>query len=97
MINQIMKKAGEKALKADLAKIDPSRLPEGITEIKDIPYIKDSVLHLYNLGIHEVNINCVFENVWKEGDDYLFLNQLMELADAIINKGLFGWYIHLVC
>ena len=43
MINQIMKKAGEKALKADLAKIDPSRLPEGITEIKDIPYIKDGL------------------------------------------------------
>lgn len=25
----------------------------------DIPYIKESVLHLYSLGIHEVNINCV--------------------------------------
>lgn len=29
----------------------------------DIPYIKESVLHLYSLGIHEVNINCVFEKV----------------------------------
>ena len=37
----------------------------------DIPYIKESVLHLYSLGIHEVNINCVFENVWKDGDDTL--------------------------
>ena len=43
MINWIMKKAGEKALKTDLAKIDPSRLPEDITEIKDIPYIKDGL------------------------------------------------------
>ena len=34
----------------------------------DIPYITESVLHLYSLGIHEVNINCVFEDVWKEGD-----------------------------
>ena len=50
----------------------------------DIPYIKESVLHLYSLGIHEVNINCVFEDVWKEGDDALFENQLTELADAII-------------
>lgn len=32
----------------------------------DIPYIKESVLHLYGLGIHEVNINCVFEDVWKK-------------------------------
>ena len=38
----------------------------------DIPYIKESVLHLFSLGIHEVNINCVFEDVWKEGDDKLF-------------------------
>lgn len=50
----------------------------------DIPYIKDSVLHLYSLGIREVNINCVFEDVWNEGDDILFENQLIELADAII-------------
>lgn len=51
----------------------------------DIPYIKESVLHLFSLGIHEVNINCVFENVWKDGDDKLFEEQLLELADAIID------------
>lgn len=50
----------------------------------DIPYIKESVLHLYSLGIHEVNINVVFEDVWDDGDDKLFENQLIELADAII-------------
>lgn len=55
----------------------------------DIPYIKESVLHLYSLGIHEVNINCVFENVWKPGDDILFEQQLTELADAIIDGGLY--------
>lgn len=32
----------------------------------DILYICESVLHLYSLGIHEVNINVVFEDVWKE-------------------------------
>lgn len=52
----------------------------------DIPYIKESVLHLYSLGIHEVNINVVFEDVWKEGDDFLFENQLIELADTIIKN-----------
>lgn len=50
----------------------------------DIPYIKESVLHLYSLGIHEVNINCVFEDVWNEGDDMLFEKQLILLAEAII-------------
>ncbi len=60
----------------------------------DIPYIKDSVLHLYSLGIHEVNINCVFENVWREGDDLLFEDQLVQLADAIIDG---GYYEDFVC
>ncbi|MBR3443880.1 MAG: radical SAM peptide maturase, CXXX-repeat target family [Bacteroidaceae bacterium] len=55
----------------------------------DIPYICESVLHLYSLGIHEVNINCVFEDVWKDGDDALFEEQLMQLADAIIDGGLY--------
>ena len=58
----------------------------------DIPYIKESVLHLYGLGIHEVNINCVFEDVWQEGDDRLFEEQLTALADAIIDGGLYEDY-----
>lgn len=58
----------------------------------DIPYIKESVLHLYSLGIHEVNINVVFEDVWKEGDDKLFEEQLMQLADAIIDGGYYQDY-----
>lgn len=66
-----------------------SQFPNGGTKVTissaDIPYIKESVLHLYSLGIHEVNINCVFEDVWKEGDDDRFEEQLMQLADAIID------------
>ena len=58
----------------------------------DLPYIVESVLHLYSLGIHEVNINCVFENVWKEGDDKLFEEQLMQLADAIIDNDYYQDY-----
>jgi len=55
----------------------------------DIPYIKESVLHLYSLGIKEVNINCVFEDVWKDDDDELFEEQLIELADSIIDNELY--------
>lgn len=58
----------------------------------DIPYIKESVLHLYSLGIHEVNINCVFEAVWEQGDETLFEEQLMQLADAIIDGGYYQDY-----
>lgn len=69
------------------------QFPGGSTKVTiasaDIPYIKESVLHLYALGIKEVNINCVFEDVWKEGDDVLFEEQLTQLADAIIDMDLY--------
>ncbi|WP_294546004.1 radical SAM peptide maturase, CXXX-repeat target family [uncultured Bacteroides sp.] len=58
----------------------------------DIPYIKESVLHLYSIGIHEVNINCVFEPVWKQGDEALFEEQLIQLADVIIDRGYYQDY-----
>lgn len=60
----------------------------------DVSYIKESVLHLYSLGIHKVNINVVFEDVWKEGDDILFEHQLTDLADEIIDN---GWYKDYAC
>lgn len=55
----------------------------------DIPYIKESVLHLFHLGIKEIHINCVFEKVWKENDDIIFEKELIELADEIIDKNLY--------
>ena len=55
----------------------------------DIPYICESVLHLYELGIKEVNINCVFEDVWKAGDDLNFEKQLIQLADIIVDNNLY--------
>lgn len=58
----------------------------------DIPYISESVLHIFELGIKEVNINVVFENVWKDGDDKLFEKQLIELADEIIDRNLYTEY-----
>ena len=58
----------------------------------DIPYISESVIHIYSLGIHEVNINCVFENVWKEGDDKAYESELLKLADIIIDNDYYKDY-----
>lgn len=58
----------------------------------DIPYISESVIHLYSLGIHEVNINCVFEDVWKDGDDKAFESELLKLADIIIDNDYYKDY-----
>lgn len=74
------------------------QFPEAGTKVTisspDIPYISESVLHLFNLGIHNVNINVVFEDVWQEGDDLLFEDQLISLADEMIDK---GYYQSFVC
>ena len=73
-----------------------SQFPNASTKVTisspDIPYVYESVLHLYSLGIHEVNINCVFEDVWKHDDDKLLEKQLMRLADTIIKEDLYTDY-----
>lgn len=73
-----------------------SQFPNGSTKVTisspDITHIKESVLHLYSLGIKEVNINCVFEDVWHEGDDKVFEEQLILLANDIIEKELYKNY-----
>ena len=70
-----------------------SQFPGGGTKVTmsspDLPYIKESVLHLFSLGIREVSINCVFEDVWQEGDDRILEEQLIALADAMISDRLY--------
>ena len=99
-LNRIYKGEGEKGSYQDVVRNVPlwlEQFPNGGTKVTissaDIPYIKESVLHLYSLGIHEVNINCVFENVWQEGDDAKFEEQLISLADAIIDGALYENYV----
>lgn len=55
----------------------------------DIPYLCESILHLFSLGIKEVNANVVFEDVWRENDDTIFESELTKLADEIINNQLY--------
>lgn len=56
----------------------------------DLCYLKDSIIYLWNRGIKTVNSNVVFENVWKDGDDKIFENQLFELADYILDNKLYN-------
>ena len=94
-LNRVYKDSGKGSYK-DVVKNIPlwlSQFPNGATKVticsENIPYITESVLHLFGLGIHDVNINCVFENVWKDGDDIRLEEQLMTLADAIIDNKLY--------
>ncbi|WP_300915956.1 radical SAM peptide maturase, CXXX-repeat target family [Bacteroides acidifaciens] len=95
-LNRVWKGSDEKGSYLDVVRNIPlwlSQFPEAGTKVTissaDIPYICESVLHLFSLGIHEVNINVVFENVWHNGDDEAFEKQLIDLADAIIDNGYY--------
>lgn len=97
-LNRVYKQTGRGSYR-DVVRNIPlwlSQFPGAGTKVTissaDISYIKESVLHLYSLGIHEVNINCVFEDVWAEGDDLKFEKQLTQLADAIIDGGYYRDY-----
>lgn len=76
------------------------QFPEATTKATishdDLLYVKDSVLHLWSIGIKYVNMNTIFENCWEEGDDLIFERQLTELADEIIaNKYYNNFYCSL--
>lgn len=92
-------KVSEKGSYKDVVRNIPlwlKQFPQAATKVTisspDIPFVCESVLHLYSLGIHEVNINCVFEDVWQEGDDKLFEQELVKLADLIIDNEYYKDY-----
>ena len=98
-INRIYKKTGKGSYDDVLSNIPLwlEQFPTAGTKVTvssaDIPYIYESVLHLYSIGIHEVNINVVYEDVWVEGDDLMFEKQLLMLADDIIDNGYYQDYV----
>lgn len=94
-INRIYKQSG-KGSYDDVVKNIPlwlHQFPNDSTKVtlssEDLPFVCESVLHLFDLGIHNVFMNCVFEDVWKEGDDIILEEQLIKLADAIIDQELY--------
>lgn len=59
---------------------------------EDLKYLKESIIHLWSIGIKNVPANIVYENVWKEGDDLIYENQLTDLADYILDNNLWKEY-----
>lgn len=57
---------------------------------ENLPYMVDAIKHLYQTGYHCIHANPVFENVWKYEDAVLYYNNLVELADWIIDNDLYG-------
>lgn len=51
-----------------------------------LPYIFESIKFLSSLGLN-IYMNTVFEDVWREGDDDIFYDQLIQTADWLIETG----------
>jgi len=73
-----------------------SQMPDAGTKAtfahEDLPHLKDSIIALWEMGIKMVAANVVFEDVWVDGDDLLFEDQLRRLADHIIEHRLYDEY-----
>ena len=59
---------------------------------EDLPFVCESIVHVWELGIKNVAANAVFEDVWKPGDAELYESELRKLADAAIDRGF--WRTH---
>jgi uncharacterized protein len=70
-----------------------SQFPDAGTKVtvasEDLPYLKESIVHLLEIGIKHLSVRTVFENVWKEGDDMVYEDQLIALADYLIENDLY--------
>lgn len=68
------------------------QFPETSTKVivssENVSYVKESIIHLCDLGIKYIDVNPVLEAGWKEGDDTIFEQQLIALADYIIEHYL---------
>lgn len=56
---------------------------------ENLPYLSDAIVHLFDIGIQNVNANVVFENVWEPTDHKIFYKELIKLADIIIDNDYF--------
>ena len=62
---------------------------------ENISYFFEAVKHLFDLGLDELNANCVYEDVWvPERDAKILYDQMIKLADYIIDNEI---YTHGYC
>ena len=54
----------------------------------DVPYVYESLKYLIDLGIKKIDVNPVVEDVWVDGDEKIFQEQMIRFADFIIENDL---------
>lgn len=68
------------------------QFPDAATKVtfapENIKYLSNSVIHLYKLGIKNINANPVYEEVWVDNDSKIYYNELVRLVDILIEEGI---------
>ncbi len=57
---------------------------------ENLPYLSDAVKNMIDLGITDLRGNCVFEDVWKEGDATIYYNELKKVADYFLDSKIYN-------
>lgn len=55
---------------------------------EDLPYVAESAIHLLQTGLAFVDMNIVVEDTWHSGDNVVFEEQLMKLADYLLDNDI---------
>lgn len=55
---------------------------------ENLPYLYGAILHMVELGYHDINANVVYENVWKPHHAKEYYKQLIKIADYFIDNNL---------
>ena len=72
-----------------LLQYDPMTSTKVTLAPENLPYMVNAIKHLYSLGYHAIYANPVFENVWKEEHAVLYYNNLIQLADWMIDNDIY--------
>lgn len=54
----------------------------------DLPFLSESVIHIIQLGVRNINVTIAVEYAWKGEDSAIFEMELMKIADYIIDDKL---------
>jgi uncharacterized protein len=56
---------------------------------ENISFLSDSIKNLINEGYKDIFLNCVFENVWNVDSAKILYQQLIKLANFLIDNDLY--------
>ena len=67
----------------------PCGLTKGTISSNTLPYLFESAKFLLSLPIDLIMINTVYEDVWKDGDEDLYYEQMIKIADYMVDNNLY--------